>query len=69
MPDNVIKFGKAKKSMARKAKDKKAAQNRVRFGQKKSAKDLKKALAKKLQTNLDAHKLDEPNADAPKDDD
>jgi len=30
--DNVIKFGKARKSLARKAKDKKAAENRARFG-------------------------------------
>lgn len=62
MPDNVIKFGKAKKSLARKAKDKKAAENRVRHGQKKSAKAQKKALTEKLQTNLDGHKLT-PDAD------
>ncbi|WP_409431872.1 DUF4169 family protein [Litorimonas sp. RW-G-Af-16] len=57
MTDNIIKFGKAKKSLARKAKEKKAAINRTRFGQKKSAKELKKALAEKLQANLDGHKL------------
>jgi hypothetical protein len=68
MADNVIKFGKAKKSLARKAKEKKAAENRVRFGQKKSAKETKKALAKKLQTNLDGHKLDK-KSDKPTDDD
>ena len=55
--DNVIKFGKAKKALARKGKEKKAALNRARFGQKKSAKEQKKALADKLQKKLDAHKL------------
>jgi len=55
---NVIKFGKAKKSMARTAKEKKAAENRVRFGQKKSAKELKQALAEKLQAKLNGHKID-----------
>ena len=44
MGDNVIKFGKAI--------------NRARFGQKKSAKELKKALAEKLQAKLDGHKID-----------
>ena len=56
--DNVIKFGKAKKSLNRQAKEKTAAANRARFGQKKSAKALKKAIAEKLQAKLDAHKID-----------
>ena len=56
MPDNVIKFGKAKKAIARTAREKQAAANRVRFGQKKSQKDIKKALAEKLQKKLDGHK-------------
>jgi len=56
MSDHIIKFGKAKKQLARKAKEKKAAENRARFGQKKSAKELKKALADKLQNKLDDHK-------------
>jgi len=56
MSDNIIKFGKTKKQLARKAKEKKAAENRARFGQKKSAKELKKALADKLQNKLDDHK-------------
>jgi hypothetical protein len=58
MPDNVIKFGKAKKSLARKGKEKQAAINRARFGQKKSAKEVKKALAEKLQAKLDGHKIE-----------
>jgi len=63
MPDNVIKFGKAKKSLARKAKDKTAAENRVRYGQKKAAKDKRKALTEQLQSKLDKHKLDKPPSD------
>ena len=65
MTNNIIKFGKAKKSLARKAKDKKAAENRVRYGQKKAAKDKRKALTEQLQSKLDKHKLDKPNT--PKD--
>lgn len=57
MPDNVIKFGKAKKALARQGKDKKAALNKARFGQTKSHKELKKAMAEKLQAKLDSHKI------------
>jgi len=56
---NVIKFGKAKKSLARQSKEKQATENRARFGQKKSDKELRKALVKKLQAKLDRHKLDD----------
>lgn len=63
MPDNVIKFGKARKSLARVAKDKKSAENRARFGLKKTEKEKRAALAKKLQSKLDAHKLDVPEPD------
>lgn len=58
MSDNVIKFGKARKSLARKAKEKKASENRARHGLKKSEKDKRAALAKKMQAKLDAHKRD-----------
>ena len=57
MTDNVIKFGKARKARARQEKEKKADQNRLMFGQKKSAKNKRKILAEKLQTKLDGHKL------------
>ena len=60
MPDNVIKFGKARKSLARKAKAKKAAENLARFGMKKSEKEKRAALAKKMQAKLDGHKRDKP---------
>jgi len=56
--DNVIKFGKAKKSLARVEKKKKAAENRARHGLKKSEKGKRAALAKKLQAKLDGHKLE-----------
>lgn len=62
MTENVIKFGKAKKALVRKGKNKQAAINRARFGQKKSAKELKKALATKLQAKLDAHKISPDSA-------
>ena len=57
MADNIIKFGKAKKAIARQAKEKNAKLNRARFGQTKSNKELKKALAEKLQSKLDSHKI------------
>ena len=68
MGDNIIKFGKVKKALARKAKQKKAAENCAYFGQKKSAKEMKKALTEKLQTNLDRHKLDGHKLDKAKSD-
>ncbi len=56
--DNVIKFGKARKSLKRAEKNKKAAENRARHGLKTSEKEKRAALAKKLQAKLDGHKLD-----------
>ena len=62
--DNVIKFGKARKSLARVEKKKKAVENRARHGLKKSEKNKRAELAKKLQAKLDGHKLDpEPPSD------
>lgn len=62
--NNVIKFGKAKKSLARVAKDKKSAENRARFGLKKADKLRKADLAKKMQAKLDGHKLDNTTPDS-----
>lgn len=67
MSDNVIKFGKAKKALARQGKQKQAAINRARFGQKKSAKELKKTLAEKLQAKLNGHKIEHDEARGPAD--
>ena len=58
MSDNVIKFGKARKALARTAKEKKAAENRARHGQKASAREKRAILAKRLQDKLDGHKRD-----------
>ena len=61
--DNVIKFGKARKSLARAAKDKKSAENRARHGLKKSEKTKRAELTKRMQEKLDAHKLDKPDSE------
>lgn len=58
MPDNVVNFNKARKSKARHQKVIKAAENRVKFGMKKSEKEKAQALTEKLQSHLDGHKID-----------
>jgi len=56
MPDNIVNFNKARKAKARHQKVIKAAENRVKFG-------MKKSLTKKLQGHLDGHKRDKPQDD------
>jgi len=56
--DNVIKFGKARKALARSEKSKRAEINRAGHGQKKSVREEKQALTEKLQKKLDGHKRD-----------
>ena len=63
MPDNIVNFNKARKAKARHRKVIKAAENRVKFGMKKSEKDKAKALTEKLQGHLDRHKIDKPESD------
>jgi len=46
MPDNIVNFNKARKAKARHQKVIKAAENRVKFGMKKSEKEKAKALTK-----------------------
>jgi len=58
MPDNVVNFNKVRKSKARHKKVLRAAENRVKFGIKKSEKEKAKALTEKLQGHLDGHKRD-----------
>jgi len=65
MSDNIIKFGKAAKAVKRSKKEAKAAENRARFGQQKEQKTLKAKLTEKLQTKLDAHKIEKPSKDKP----
>lgn len=58
MSDNVIKFGKAKKKIAKKVKEKLADENRVKFGRTKAEK-LRDAKAKaKAKKSIDQHKID-----------
>ncbi len=59
MPDNAVNFNKVRKQAARHKKVLKAAENRVKFGRKKSEKEKAAALTKKLQAHLDGHKLDD----------
>ena len=59
MNDNVVNFNKVRKSKARHQKVLRAAENRVKFGAKKSEKDKAKALTEKLQGHLDGHKLEQ----------
>jgi len=66
MTNNVVNFNKVRKSKARHKKVLRAAENRVKFGAKKSEKDKAKALTEKLQGHLDGHKLD---SNKPKSDD
>ena len=58
MNDNIVNFNKVRKSKARHQKVLRAAENRVKFGMKKSEKDKAKALTEKLQGHLDGHKRD-----------
>lgn len=63
MSDNIIKFGKAKKALARKIKEKQAAENRVKFGRRKTDKVLGKHLEQKEKSKLDGHKLSPDKSD------
>jgi|GEM_PF-3936383 len=53
---NIVKYGKAKKRLARNAKEQTASENRARFGESKSVADKKKAMLEKMQANLSGHK-------------
>ena len=66
--DNVVNFNKARKAEARHKKVIKAAENRVKFGRRKTDKERTADLTKKLQNHLDGHKRDKPKPDAPKPD-
>jgi len=54
--DNVIKFGKAKKALSRKAKEAQAEANRQKFGRTKAQKKHDQALKSKRDRKLDDHK-------------
>lgn len=63
MPGNIVNFNKARKAKARKQKDIRAAENRVKFGRKKTEKEQADALAKNQKNHLDGHKREKPNSD------
>ena len=56
MNDNVIKFGKAKKALKRQEKEKRAAENRVKFGRTKQEKQRDRTIAEKHIKSVDDHK-------------
>ncbi len=57
MADNVIKFGKARKLLARKTREAEAAENRVKYGLTKAEKIKAKALQETASKRIDGHKL------------
>jgi len=59
MGDNVIKFGKAKKALARKTKEKQAGENRKNFGRTKAEKKQDQISKDKFERHLDGHKREE----------
>jgi len=63
MSNNVVNFNKARKAKARHKKVVKAAENRVKFGRRKSEKEKAADLTRKLQNKLDGHKLDNSSDD------
>ena len=54
----IIKFNQKRKEMARAEKEKKASENRVKFGRTKEEKKLEKSKADKAERHLDGHKRD-----------
>jgi len=63
MSNNVVNFNKARKAKARHKKVVKAAENRIKFGRRKSEKEKAADLTRKLQNKLNNHKLDNSSDD------
>ena len=63
MTDNVIKFGKARKALAKKNREAQAAQNRVKHGMTKAEKQKLKSEKDKATKNIDGHKLGQNTKD------
>ncbi|MEP6343352.1 MAG: DUF4169 family protein [Maricaulaceae bacterium] len=63
MSDNVIKFGKAKKNLARHQREAQAAENRIKYGRTKAEKLKQDSEAAKDARKIDGHKLSKPNKD------
>jgi len=58
MPNNVIKFGKARKAIARKERENTAAENRIKHGMTKAEKCKLKVEQDKMTAKIDGHKRD-----------
>ena len=54
-----INFNKAKKARDLKLKDKRAAENRAKFGQTKAKKQVEKSKIERFNKHVDGHELDE----------
>ncbi len=61
MTGNVINLRTARKRKARDEADRKASENRVRFGRAKAEKQLADKESKAARRHLDEHRLDRPN--------
>lgn len=59
----IVNFKRAKKAKARAAADEKAAANRVTHGTPKTTRDLAKARREKDTGKIDAHRLNDDDAD------
>lgn len=55
----ILSFSKARKKEVRRQKEKKAEENRIKFGRTKAEKNLNKSRNDKNNKNLDNHRLDD----------
>ncbi|STX29006.1 Uncharacterised protein [Legionella beliardensis] len=56
---DIINLNKKRKAKLRLEKEKKAAENRIKFGRTKKEKQLEKQDSKRSERHLDGHKLEE----------
>ena len=56
--DNVIKFGKARKKLARKRREADASENRIKFGRTKAEKHAEDKRKSALKEHVEGHKRD-----------
>ncbi|VAV89167.1 hypothetical protein MNBD_ALPHA02-1280 [hydrothermal vent metagenome] len=57
---NIIKFSRARKTLAKQKKDAQASKNRAKFGQKKVTKSRTRKEKDTFVTHLNNHRLEEP---------
>ena len=60
---DIINLNKKRKAKARLENEKKATENRIKFGRTKKEKQLEKQDAKRTERQLDSHKLDKEETD------